>query len=285
MADPHSSDANRAGASPVDPEDDAKIDELLLTGLEHYFAGRFQEAINVWGRVLFLNRGHARARAYIERARSAQAERQRHSEELVHEGVAAIQRGDGGTARELLESAAAQGENPELALAYLDRLEHLAGGLGTTNGAPDVPARSRREPRSRVPRAFLDGGQRPVRVLPLVIIAVCVLAIILFAASNDLLKPLVDSPWRHPAAGRTVSVDPEPLPLPRTADLLLARARSLSSSGHLRDALGVLDRIPSADPVFADAERLRAEIQRSLLDASGLSVDAPSPAEREAREP
>ena len=66
-------------ASAVDR--DAKIEQLLLTGLDHYFGAQYQQAINVWTRALFLDRSHARARAYIERARSAMAERQRESEE------------------------------------------------------------------------------------------------------------------------------------------------------------------------------------------------------------
>ena len=60
--------------------------------------------------MLFLDRGHARARAYIERARGALAERQRTTEELVHEGMAALKRGDGPAARQLLETAVEHGE-------------------------------------------------------------------------------------------------------------------------------------------------------------------------------
>src|SRR5436190_17816616 len=56
---------------------DSRIEELLLAGLDHYFNGQPEQAINVWTRVLFLDRAHARARAYIERARTAIAERQR----------------------------------------------------------------------------------------------------------------------------------------------------------------------------------------------------------------
>ncbi len=66
-------------------ERDARVEDLLLTGLDHYFAGQHELAISVWTRVLFLDRGHARARAYIDRARSAIAERQREGEELVHD--------------------------------------------------------------------------------------------------------------------------------------------------------------------------------------------------------
>ena len=56
-------------------ERDARIEQLLLAGLDEYFAHHYEQAINLWTRVLFLDRTHDRARAYIERARSAQAER------------------------------------------------------------------------------------------------------------------------------------------------------------------------------------------------------------------
>ncbi|HXG89537.1 MAG TPA: hypothetical protein VNJ02_14505 [Vicinamibacterales bacterium] len=66
-------------------ERDARIEQLLLAGLDHYFAHQYEPAINVWTRVLFLDRTHDRARAYIERARSAQAELQRQSEAVLHQ--------------------------------------------------------------------------------------------------------------------------------------------------------------------------------------------------------
>ena len=36
---------------------------LLLAGLDHYFSGRYEQAIDVWTRALFFDRSHARARA------------------------------------------------------------------------------------------------------------------------------------------------------------------------------------------------------------------------------
>ena len=44
--------------------------------------------------MVFLERDHDRARAYIDRARGAIAERQRESEELLQRGVAAYRSGD-----------------------------------------------------------------------------------------------------------------------------------------------------------------------------------------------
>ena len=67
-------------------ERDARVEQLLLAGARLVFPGAYESAIHVWTRVLFLDRGHDRARAYIERARGAQAERQRESEELLHRG-------------------------------------------------------------------------------------------------------------------------------------------------------------------------------------------------------
>jgi hypothetical protein len=113
--------------------------------------------------------------------------------------------------------------------------------------------------------------------LPLIGLGFLAGALVLYAASRDLLKPLVESSWSLAPHGAAATVTPEALPVPRSGDLLLARARALYGSGHLRDALGALDRIGAADPVAADADRLRAEIQAALLAAAGVPA-APSPA-------
>jgi hypothetical protein len=63
---------------------DQRIEQLLLAGLDRYFAGELERAIQVWSRVFFLDRGHPRARAYIERARAAIAEGQREAEARGH---------------------------------------------------------------------------------------------------------------------------------------------------------------------------------------------------------
>ena len=40
-------------------ERDAKIESLLLSGLDHYFASDYEQAIDIWTRALFLDRQHA----------------------------------------------------------------------------------------------------------------------------------------------------------------------------------------------------------------------------------
>src|SRR3954469_24823488 len=148
MSDPlrtdgsHQSDASAAR----DDSRNSKIEQLLLVGLDHYFSARYDAAINVWTRALFLDRSHARARAYIERARSAVAERQRESEELLHDGLAAFHRGEGDEARRLLHAAIEGGAPSDEALAVLERLNRFE----TAVAAP--AASSDRSNRRRLPR-------------------------------------------------------------------------------------------------------------------------------------
>src|SRR5215510_13982221 len=127
MSEPLRTDpADQAPLSEADQADRAaRIEQLLLSGLDHYFGGQYEQAINIWTRVAFLERGHGRARAYIERARSALAERQRESEELTHTGIAAYEAGDLQAARDLLTRAVDQGGANDTALLFLQRLNRL----------------------------------------------------------------------------------------------------------------------------------------------------------------
>ena len=134
-----------------------RIEELLLVGLDHYFAGRHELAINIWTRVLFLDRSHGKARAYIERARSALAEKHRQAEELIHTGQAALDRGDHGAARRLLTSAERAGGGDE-ALSLLHRLDRLDAA---------TPATARTRPSSTGccrARSYRSGARRAMHV-------------------------------------------------------------------------------------------------------------------------
>src|SRR5438128_8932574 len=148
MTESSRSDPAHAHDGALEADRDAKIEQLLLIGLDHYFAAQYQQAINVWTRVLFLDRSHARARAYIERARSALAERQRESEELLQRGVLAFQRGDGREARRLVQAAIDGGAPTDEALAVLDRLNRLG-----SSPAVDPPLPSRRARHGAAPTA------------------------------------------------------------------------------------------------------------------------------------
>src|SRR5262249_39999040 len=143
MADAAGLDNGHDVDAPSGVDRDAKIEHLLLLGLDHYSAARYELAINVWTRALFIDRSHPRARAYIDRARSALAERLRESEELLQNGVAAFHRGEADEARRLLQAAIDGGPPSEEALAVLERLNRLE------TAASPLPARRF----DRLPRA------------------------------------------------------------------------------------------------------------------------------------
>lgn len=245
------------GPDPADADRAARIEQLLLSGLDQYFAGQYQQAINIWTRVVFLERGHSRARAYIERARSALAERQRECEELVHHGIDAYNAGEVTRARELLTRAVEQGGPSDTALLFLDRLNRVSGPA--TLDAP-TPRSSGRVP-APAGAATVVGASAPW--LP-TIAASAAAATAVLVATLSLVSWFTDPGDAAPAAApERVAV--EPLPVVRPSEIAVERARSLYANGHLRDALRTLERIEVADPMRPEADRLRGEVQRALL--------------------
>lgn len=281
MSDPLRTDPSRAPDAVSEPDRDAKIEQLLLSGLDQYFAARYEQAINIWTRALFIDRNHPRARAYIERARSAMAERLRESEELLQNGVAAFRRGENDEARRLVQAALDRGAPLEDALTVLERLNRLDAG---------AEVKSKRATRERAVPALPPptAASRPV-VRPLLSF-VALLAIVFAGAFGIVSKragwerfdwnrvdwgsvlvrqPAAPAPITSPLANEVMPV------VPRRGETMFARARALAASGHLRDALALLDGIRPTDPLRPEADRLRADVQRQLLGlTSGLAPQA-----------
>jgi tetratricopeptide (TPR) repeat protein len=260
MSDPLSTHPLRATEPRDDADREARIEELLLSGLDHYFAGHYERAISVWTRIIFLDRHHDRARAYIERARSAAAERQRESDEFLHTGVAAYNAGQIDKARDLLTRAVEQGS--DAADVFLDRLNRV--GTAATAAEPRAETRARSgSSRPRAPLAPRRGGWTAAGLIAGVV------------AIMMLLGGLPIGTWLSEtgmtAIAPTQPVVEEPLPIIRPAETALTRARSLYGGGHLHDALRALDRIGIADPLRGQADRLRADIQRDLFTAAGIA--------------
>ena len=260
-SDQHSSPASAALESEHDRE--ARLEELLLNGLDYYFAGQHDLAINVWTRALFIDRGHARARAYIERARSAIAERQREGEELIHSGAAAFQRGEPDTARRLLRSAVEHGAATEEALALLERLDRLE--------AVSVPdSRIQRREASRVATSDDAAARRDRSWLGWVAAGIilgfasAVVALGVLWVRGEQWLPLEPGPGIE----SSTRVHDEPLPIPTASDVAIARAQAQYERGHLREALLALDAIGPGDPLSADADQLKSTIQSKLLEAA-----------------
>jgi predicted transcriptional regulator len=281
MSDPHPSGPRRSEQH-QEPADEARIEHLLVTGLDHYFAGEFEQAINLWTRVLFLDRTHDRARAYIDRARSAQAERQRISEALVHQGLDAFDKGEVVRARELLSDALDQGASHDVALGVLGRIDRLDVGRTASPALPVIRRRPFSEPR--------EGEREPRYRGTLALWWATAAAIVLVAAiSFVLVTPNGLADWFPVQA--TIGAPPQfapapaPLPIPAPTETYLTQARTMFASGKLRDALRALDRVPVGDALRPDAERMRADIQRELLAVANAEASASSAAAAPASPP
>jgi len=255
--------------TPTDAETaarDSQVEALLVDGLDHYFARRYDEAIHLWTRVLFLDRSHARARAYIERARTAQAERQRRGEELLATGHSLIDEGRPDAARDLLAEAVATTGEDERASALrlrLERVERVRGPAVSGAATPIVanrPAGLRAWVGGR--RAWFGAG---------ILAGAAGIVVVSFtapAALQDVVGLSVSRADVGPPAA------PVPVPVLSSADVALVRARNLFGRGRLAEALQALDRVGPESPSRAAADSLRIEIQRLLL-ASGRESSSP----------
>lgn len=268
MTDPLRSDQLPEPGEVPERDRDARIESLLLAGLDHYFLGQHDRAISVWTRVLFLDRNHARAKAYIDRARSAVAERQREGDELLHTGAAAVDRGDTSAARRLLTSAVERGAATEDALVLLERLHRLEhASAGVPRAAVVAPSVAATESLS-APVVDRAGSSRAIWLATGVLAGLAAAGIVAWVA---LARPdwLPVSP-----AGRSPRsvVATEPLQIPVASEIALSRARRLYDDGRLRDALATLRGIGRADPFRTQADELAATIQRRLLETARIAT-------------
>jgi hypothetical protein len=256
-----SDDASSTPAPPPVPsslpdEQAVRIDQLLTAGLDDYFAGRYERAVQVWSRVFFLDRSNARARAYIERARSAVAERQRVAE-------AATAATDADPRREWRgEGASAEGRAGDERAGVLVVNGALAARLAPPTEAPvQVPA----------PLPATSAATRRARIAHGVLVAAA--GILLFVAGYTVAA-------RDRLAEWVIGVSSRRAPIPaevRASVLALDEARQALSARRYDDARRALARIPHGDPLRPDADRLLAQLQRAYpIISPMLAPDVPA---------
>ena len=244
-----------SSSGPSSPPDDqaARIDQLLTAGLDEYFAGRYDGAVQVWSRVYFLDRSNARARAYIERARSAVAERQR-----VAEASAAA----AGLPRPFADDSRPGEPRPVSDAGVLVVSGALAARLAPPIADPAArPAAVDARTQAATRRAKIAHG-----------FLVAAAGVLLFVAgytvaARDRLAALVTgvSSRRAPAASARVS------------EVDLHDAHQAFAARRYDDARRALARIPAGDPLRAEADALVAQIQRAWPIVSPmLAPDTPT---------
>jgi hypothetical protein len=228
-----------------------QIDALLDEGLDRYFAARYEDAIHLWTRVLFLDRTHAKARAYIERARTALGELQRRSDELLHASRELLERGDADSARRLLAEAAAQADDVQ-ASALRVRLERLETALAHGTHRETEPA------------IHVPLGTWTWRRVPRLAIAGVALAAVLAGASAVFFFT-GDLPGVTNSVVAVPTNAPSRLTVLSSSEVALIRARAAFAGGRLSEAWRELERVSSDSPDRPAADQMRIEIQQLLL--------------------
>jgi tetratricopeptide (TPR) repeat protein len=258
MAEPH---RHESPFAPGAADRDSRAEALLVEGLDRYFAGDYDQAIHLWTRVLFLDRSHARARAYIDRARTALAERQRRVEETLHASEEWLTKGDVTTARRLLVQAIAAGGEDERAASLRAQLERLERARHDAAG-PALPRAAVLDAQPIRPRRFSPAGI----LAGMAIGAGVVMAVVMS-------RPVVQPPPASAGPGAPTTLMSVGAPSAGAgegdstagASAALARAQALYDRGLLAEALRALDRVPADGPDAPAAEALRQKIQQLLL--------------------
>lgn len=245
------------------PDSDGRIDALLVSGLDAYLAGDFESAIHIWTRVLFLDRDHGRARAYIERARSALAERQRRTDLLAAQGVETFERGEVTRARALFAEVLDADASHDVALGMLSRLDRLAieprGGASAAHGGEVDTA-------PRLALAGIEAAAAPRWKVWMPWLVACALVGVLLFGPAAALRPTA---WGR--ASGAIAPIPDSLlvlPEPRVSDGAVRRCRALADQGRVHDALAECGRVGPGDARRAEADALVARIQQDLLAVS-----------------
>jgi hypothetical protein len=259
MVDPRRLDSDPAADGSDAGDREGRTEALLVEGLDRYFAGRYEDAIHLWTRVLFLDRNHARARAYIDRARTALAERQRQSDEMLQTSRTLLEQGETQAARDLLTEAVAQSGEDEHAAALrirLERVERLQGpdrpdatdiGGAADQAAPAVP-----------------GWSWPARPRPVVLGLVLAAGLLLvFSVTAGLLQDWLAG--RPAPQGLRPATGAVRIPVLTSGEVALVRARTLASRGRLAEALRALEHVSPDSAQRAAVDRLRADLQQLLL--------------------
>jgi len=209
--------------------------------------------------VFFLDRTNARARAYIERARGAVAERQRLAEAAVaaSEGEPSRMRDD--ESRTIQPDVRAPGRDGEGLLVVSGALAaRLAPALPQSVDTPAVP----------------PAITRPARIAHALLVAAA--GVLLFVAGYTVAARDRLAEWVTGVSVRPGVVADEPV---HASEIALNEARQALAARRYDDARRALARIAAADPLRRQADELAAELQRVWPVVSPLlAPDVPAAA-------
>jgi len=272
------------------PEAPGKSLDLLRQGEDLYARGLHHQAIHVWTRILFLDRGNLEARLRIDKANTAVAERLRWLDAEVAEARVLFDAGEIEGARERVRSVLAaggsHGEAVQLAAAIeaLDRRSEAPSGVSREAGAlaapPPTPAQGVVFPATpaqgvvfRVPKGRRQSSHRagPRATSRFKMAAFLLGALLLFGVSAFYLSEnwegiVSGGAFGHPAGlANSVPSDRLAASVPGLSELRYYNGERLFAQGHYREALAELRRVDRDSAVMAEARSLILRIEDRLL--------------------
>jgi tetratricopeptide (TPR) repeat protein len=275
--------------------------ELLRQGEDLYLRGLYHQAIHVWTRVLFLDRGNPEARLRIDKAKEAVAEVQRRLDAEIAEARGLFGAGEIETARERVRSVlaadASHGEAVQLgaAIEALERrneapqessrdVDSLAAPKTTPAQGVVFPATPAQGVVFRVPKGSRHPSHRVGRPATsrFKMTAFLLGTLLLFAVSAFYLRDnweaiVSDGAFDRPASLAT-SVLPDRLAssVPDLSQLRYYNGERLFAQGRYREALAELRLVDRESTVMEEARSLILRIEDRLLrgpTAPGPAID------------
>jgi tetratricopeptide (TPR) repeat protein len=282
-----------------DAESERRIQQLLEEGDADQAAGDPQAAIDAWSRIFLIDIDHEEAARRIEQARRLKAENERQVEEIYHDGLGAMERGDAAAAKDAFQKVLAMQPVHLGAREYLQQVEtqqpaalrdagkRALGRSAPTNAptsavaaplkAASLPASPTRadgelqeeilvppdlgdSPRSE-PRRDVRGTSRGGSGKRMFFVVGSAVMLLILAVGWFLYQK--HEQW-FPNSQETT---PQP-----TNDALI-RAKRFHDTGKVAIALSQLRRLPPSDPHYKEAQALIAQWEQ----ASGPPGTPPLP--------
>jgi tetratricopeptide (TPR) repeat protein len=258
--------------------EDEKTDDLRRQGEELLRTGRYQQAIHVWTRILFLDRGNPVAREAIEKAKRELAERQRELDALVAEAAAEAQDGKRVKAKRLLARVLTKDPGHAEGRSLWEKIEtsELRGEtqasrptLATEPMDESSRLRRRNGVQPNVAKAKHSRTASPIKMAAFLFCAFCLLALgglYLHLNWEFLVSDSAFATSRQAGPEAVPNYDRPPLPSP--SDLHYYNGARLFAKGRYRDALSELKQVGRESSCFEEARSLTVRIEERLLRES-----------------
>lgn len=231
------------------------VRRLLAEGETLLEAGRADQAVLAFERVLLQDPAHEEARSGLERARADVTEAERQGESHLDEAERALDAGDLEAAHRHLDAALAASPSRPRALAILDRLDRRSGRM--SHVAVREPSPAAFPPPRPGPhwsrRAFVATWG----------LALASLVMVVTARWDDLLGRLTRAP-RPSQATVPPTLGP---PAASVAGRAVADAQRRLEKGDPAGALAALERVRPEDPLYPYAQQLRLQSETARRGA------------------